>query len=128
MTIVLRKIEGSSLILCLLLQLRPENCLHVAAGVSFRRRENKFKTRKVYCSAEAPPPAWPGRAVAEQCKKRWSGPKPISIVGSTGSIGTQVGITPSIKEIFSFLSAVDLPWWIKKSFAYNMMALYSVFF
>ncbi|KAF3782012.1 1-deoxy-D-xylulose 5-phosphate reductoisomerase [Nymphaea thermarum] len=57
--------------------------------VSFKRRENKFRTRRVYCSAQAPPPAWPGRAVAEQSQKKWSGPKPISIVGSTGSIGTQ---------------------------------------
>ncbi|KAF9625538.1 hypothetical protein IFM89_023849 [Coptis chinensis] len=34
-------------------------------------------------------PAWPGRAVAEQGRKVLDGPKPISIVGSTGSIGTQ---------------------------------------
>jgi len=36
------------------------------------------------------PSAWPGRAVAEDVKVR-SGPKPISLIGSTGSIGTQVG-------------------------------------
>lgn len=35
------------------------------------------------------PSAWPGRAVAEEVKTR-SGPKPISLIGSTGSIGTQV--------------------------------------
>lgn len=39
---------------------------------------------------QAPPPAWPGRAVAEPGRRSWDGPKPISIVGSTGSIGTQV--------------------------------------
>ena len=39
---------------------------------------------------QGPPPAWPGRAVAEPGRKSWDGPKPISIVGSTGSIGTQV--------------------------------------
>lgn len=39
---------------------------------------------------QAPPPAWPGRAVAEPGRRLWDGPKPISIVGSTGSIGTQV--------------------------------------
>lgn len=36
------------------------------------------------------PSAWPGRAVAEDVKIR-SGAKPISLIGSTGSIGTQVG-------------------------------------
>ncbi|KAG6505042.1 hypothetical protein ZIOFF_037390 [Zingiber officinale] len=38
---------------------------------------------------QGPPPAWPGQAVAEPGRKSWDGPKPISIVGSTGSIGTQ---------------------------------------
>jgi 1-deoxy-D-xylulose-5-phosphate reductoisomerase len=46
--------------------------------------------RKVSCSAQAPPPAWPGRAVLEPGRRTYDGPKPISIVGSTGSIGTQV--------------------------------------
>ncbi|XP_042395312.1 1-deoxy-D-xylulose 5-phosphate reductoisomerase, chloroplastic-like [Zingiber officinale] len=42
------------------------------------------------CSMQqGPPPAWPGQAVAEPGRKSWDGPKPISIVGSTGSIGTQ---------------------------------------
>ena len=31
-----------------------------------------------------------GRAVLEQGSKTWAGPKTISIVGCTGSIGTQV--------------------------------------
>lgn len=39
---------------------------------------------------QQPPPAWPGRAVPEPPRQAWDGPKPISIVGSTGSIGTQV--------------------------------------
>jgi 1-deoxy-D-xylulose-5-phosphate reductoisomerase len=47
------------------------------------------RSRGVHCSAETPPPAWPGRAVPEKNIKTWDGPKPISIVGSTGSIGTQ---------------------------------------
>ncbi|VAH70516.1 unnamed protein product [Triticum turgidum subsp. durum] len=38
---------------------------------------------------QGPPPAWPGRAVIEPERRSWEGPKPISIVGSTGSIGTQ---------------------------------------
>ncbi|XP_074316907.1 1-deoxy-D-xylulose 5-phosphate reductoisomerase, chloroplastic [Silene latifolia] len=62
-------------------------------GFSWRRKDSKqtFNGR-ICCSAQsvqAPPPAWPGRAVAETNSKTWSGPKPISIVGSTGSIGTQ---------------------------------------
>ena len=46
--------------------------------------------KRINCSAQPPPPAWPGRAVAEPGRKTWDGPKPISVVGSTGSIGTQV--------------------------------------
>ncbi|KAG9153195.1 hypothetical protein Leryth_020602 [Lithospermum erythrorhizon] len=45
--------------------------------------------KRVQCSAQTPPPAWPGRAIEERGRKSWDGPKPISIVGSTGSIGTQ---------------------------------------
>nr|AFK73395.1 2-C-methyl-D-erythritol 4-phosphate synthase [Plagiochasma appendiculatum]AFM78686.1 1-deoxy-D-xylulose-5-phosphate reductoisomerase [Plagiochasma appendiculatum] len=45
--------------------------------------------RGVQCSANGPPPAWPGRAVDEGVKKNYTGPKPISLIGSTGSIGTQ---------------------------------------
>jgi hypothetical protein len=58
-----------------------------------KRKENG---RKVYCSVQSsssgsgPPPAWPGRAIPELANKTWEGPKPISIVGCTGSIGTQV--------------------------------------
>ena len=53
-----------------------------------KRKESR--TRRVHCSAQPPPPAWPGRAVPETNRKSWEGPKPISIIGSTGSIGTQV--------------------------------------
>ena len=36
------------------------------------------------------PPAWPGRAEAPaNAKHSGAGPKPISLIGSTGSIGTQ---------------------------------------
>ncbi|KAF2315940.1 hypothetical protein GH714_040735 [Hevea brasiliensis] len=45
--------------------------------------------KKVQCSAQPPPPAWPGRAFPDLGRKTWDGPKPISVVGSTGSIGTQ---------------------------------------
>jgi hypothetical protein len=57
--------------------------------------EMKVSTQSVRCSvhgssssSNGPPPAWPGRAVAEEVVKR-NGPKPISLIGSTGSIGTQ---------------------------------------
>ncbi|TXG50277.1 hypothetical protein EZV62_022801 [Acer yangbiense] len=57
---------------------------------SWRRKDSGITVgRIVRCSAQPPPPAWPGRAVPEQVQKTWDGPKPISIVGSTGSIGTQ---------------------------------------
>ncbi|WVZ12258.1 hypothetical protein V8G54_016788 [Vigna mungo] len=67
------------------------NCLSAKfpGGFAFKR---KAGGRRVNCSLQAsppPPPAWPGRAYPEQVGKTWEGPKPISIVGSTGSIGTQ---------------------------------------
>nr|QBZ39495.1 1-deoxy-D-xylulose 5-phosphate reductoisomerase [Santalum album]QBZ39497.1 1-deoxy-D-xylulose 5-phosphate reductoisomerase precursor [Santalum album] len=49
--------------------------------------EETFR-RILCCSAQPIPSAWPGRALPEGSKS-WDGPKPISIVGSTGSIGTQ---------------------------------------
>nr|DAD30936.1 TPA_asm: hypothetical protein HUJ06_009787 [Nelumbo nucifera] len=60
-------------------------------GFTLKRKENRVTFgRKAHCSAQAPPPpAWPGRAVPEPGRKSWDGPKPISIIGSTGSIGTQ---------------------------------------
>ncbi|RDY02900.1 1-deoxy-D-xylulose 5-phosphate reductoisomerase, chloroplastic, partial [Mucuna pruriens] len=59
-------------------------------GFAFKRKEcGAASGRRVYCSAQPPPPAWPGRAVSEAGRKTWDGPKPISIVGCTGSIGTQ---------------------------------------
>ena len=60
-----------------------------SGGFAFKKKECG---RRVSCSVKAPPPppAWPGRAFPEQVGKTWEGPKPISIVGSTGSIGTQV--------------------------------------
>ncbi len=39
--------------------------------------------------ANGVPSAWPGRAVGGEVVER-NGPKPISLLGSTGSIGTQV--------------------------------------
>lgn len=62
---------------------------HCAVGAS---KKASFRTKLAHgvrCSATNVPPAWPGRAVPEAAKKR-DGPKPISLIGSTGSIGTQV--------------------------------------
>ncbi|CAI0398632.1 unnamed protein product [Linum tenue] len=58
-------------------------------GFSLKRKENGG--RGIQCSVHQsqPPPAWPGTALPEPGRKTWDGPKPISIVGSTGSIGTQ---------------------------------------
>lgn len=60
-----------------------------------RRKEfqkNVNLVTKCNLSADSVPPAWPGRAVTPETWHSWeSGPKPISLVGSTGSIGTQVG-------------------------------------
>lgn len=60
--------------------------------VGFCTKQKKVTTssRRVFGSLQQPPaPAWPGRAVPDPGRKSWDGPKPISIVGSTGSIGTQ---------------------------------------
>ncbi|XP_055826222.1 1-deoxy-D-xylulose 5-phosphate reductoisomerase, chloroplastic [Solanum dulcamara] len=67
------------------------NHLKFSGGLSIRRKEcSGTFAKKVQCSAQPPPrPAWSGRAVAEPGRQSWDGPKPISIVGSTGSIGTQ---------------------------------------
>lgn len=56
-------------------------------------------TPGVRCMGAEVPPAWPGRAVAEEVKIR-NGPKPISLIGSTGSIGTQVGYVRLAKNSF----------------------------
>ncbi|KAJ8553777.1 hypothetical protein K7X08_024455 [Anisodus acutangulus] len=67
------------------------NHLNYQGGLLMKRKESSGTfAKRVQCSAQPPPPpAWPGRAVAEPGRQSWDGPKPISIVGSTGSIGTQ---------------------------------------
>ncbi|KAK9108074.1 hypothetical protein Syun_024085 [Stephania yunnanensis] len=66
------------------------NLFHSKGGCIVKRKEKGGLLGKgVRCSVQAPPPAWPGRAFPELGRKVWDGPKPISIVGSTGSIGTQ---------------------------------------
>ncbi|KAF7825848.1 1-deoxy-D-xylulose 5-phosphate reductoisomerase, chloroplastic-like [Senna tora] len=44
---------------------------------------------RFYCLVQSPPPAWPGRAIPDFETQKWNPPKPITILGSTGSIGTQ---------------------------------------
>ena len=53
------------------------------------RLSNRLRTCETRCSSV--PPAWPGRVVAPARPKHDAalGPKPISLIGSTGSIGTQ---------------------------------------
>ncbi|KAK9108073.1 hypothetical protein Syun_024084 [Stephania yunnanensis] len=66
------------------------NLFHSKGGCIVKRKEKGGLFGKgVRCSVQAPPPAWPGRAFPELGRKVWDGPEPISIVGSTGSIGTQ---------------------------------------
>lgn len=66
------------------------NPLKFQGGFAFKRKESRCTVaQRVHCSAQTPPPAWPGRAVPETGRKTWEGPKPISVIGSTGSIGTQ---------------------------------------
>lgn len=64
----------------------------ILAGFGYKRKDFGVAFgKRIQCSAaQTPPPAWPGTAVVEPGRKTWDGPKPISIVGSTGSIGTQV--------------------------------------
>ena len=56
------------------------------------RAAPRAAARSVRAAAHAAnvPPAWPGRAVLPtDHKAKRVGPKPISLIGSTGSIGTQ---------------------------------------
>ncbi|KAF3551541.1 hypothetical protein DY000_02006020 [Brassica cretica] len=96
----------------------------VTGGCSLRKRNQgrSFGKGVVKCSVEVqqqqqqqPPPAWPGRAIPEPPRQSWDGPKPISIVGSTGSIGTQVlyhyssSIAWIIRTLFCFFAYSDWP-------------------
>ena len=53
-------------------------------------RSRRHTAPRAVVAAVVVPPAWPGRADAPaDAKRSWTGPKPISLIGSTGSIGTQ---------------------------------------
>ncbi|KAL8042022.1 hypothetical protein ABFX02_09G022900 [Erythranthe guttata] len=82
------------------------NLLKFPGVFSLKRKENgSTPAKQVRCSAAAPPPAWPGRAVAEPDRKKWDSPKPISIIGSTGSIGTQtLGIVAENPDKFNVIA------------------------
>ncbi|KAF3512719.1 hypothetical protein F2Q69_00005103 [Brassica cretica] len=88
--------SAESISLCFLDTSRFTQTPKLPGGCSLRKRNQgrSFGKGVVKCSVEVqqqqqPPPAWPGRAVPEPPRQSWDGPKPISIVGSTGSIGTQ---------------------------------------
>ncbi|RRT67178.1 hypothetical protein B296_00039505, partial [Ensete ventricosum] len=74
--------------------LSPAQSLSTFPSVGFhlkRKEKGTVLLRQTSCSMQqAPQPAWLGRAVAEPGHKSWDVPKPISIIGSTGSVGTQV--------------------------------------
>lgn len=76
-----------------------------AVDFSYKRRERRtISSKRTCCSIQQnPPPAWPGRAVPEPGRKSWDGPKPLSIVGSTGSIGTQVQIVSKNYHVLNSL-------------------------
>ncbi|KMZ69439.1 1-deoxy-D-xylulose-5-phosphate reductoisomerase [Zostera marina] len=61
-------------------------------GLDLRKNDKRtWSSAGIPCCSmqQSPPPAWPGRAVVEPGHTSWDSPKPIAIVGSTGSIGTQ---------------------------------------
>ncbi|KAF5796737.1 putative 1-deoxy-D-xylulose-5-phosphate reductoisomerase [Helianthus annuus] len=63
-------------------------------GFSLKRKNVKVTIGKgIRCSATpSVPPAWPGTVPVDDLTKAtvtWDGPKPISIIGSTGSIGSK---------------------------------------
>ncbi|GBF99000.1 1-deoxy-D-xylulose 5-phosphate reductoisomerase [Raphidocelis subcapitata] len=57
-----------------------------ASGVRVQRSRGRLNVSAKQYSG--PPPAWPKRVVVPEVKPR-DGPKPFSVLGSTGSIGTQ---------------------------------------
>ncbi|XP_019435386.1 PREDICTED: 1-deoxy-D-xylulose 5-phosphate reductoisomerase, chloroplastic-like isoform X2 [Lupinus angustifolius] len=61
------------------------NTITKLSGIKRKDYENGIE-RRVYCSIQ---PAWAGTAIPDPNLKIWDGPKPITILGSTGSIGTQ---------------------------------------
>lgn len=81
----------------------------ILGGFSFKRKDVKVVIGKgVRCSAQpSPPPAWPGTALVDPGTKNWNGPKPISIVGSTGSIGTQVNFIKHLAGV----EKMHIIWW-----------------
>eukprot|EP00899_Mesostigma_viride_P020104 jgi/Mesvir1/28095/Mv04682-RA.1 len=85
-------------------------------GTQFAAKSSKgsaqrgVRPHRLSCVAKAdegkwyPPPAWPGYVPVEPVKKR-SGPKPIALIGSTGSIGTQtLDICEEYKDRFTVVA------------------------
>lgn len=60
---------------------------HAVQGLGKRRATRRSAGHVT--RAAAPPPAWPGRAPVPESIKKPDGPKKFSLLGSTGSIGTQ---------------------------------------
>lgn len=81
---------------------------HSKVGIPSKRMERGIvQATRTSCSLQqGPPPAWPGRAVPEPGYGwSWDKPKPIAIVGSTGSIGTQtLGIIDEKSDKFKVVA------------------------
>ncbi|KAJ8449102.1 hypothetical protein Cgig2_004157 [Carnegiea gigantea] len=74
-------------------------------ALSPKRKTRVQTSARISCSAEQPPPAWPGRAVADPDHKMWEAQKPIAVIGSTGSIGTQtLGIVAEHSDKFKIVA------------------------
>ncbi|GJW75789.1 1-deoxy-D-xylulose-5-phosphate reductoisomerase, partial [Tanacetum coccineum] len=65
------------------------NLFKLQGRLSLKRKDSKLNGIQCSAAASMPPPTWRGTALVQLGTKNWSGPKPISIIGSTGSIGTQ---------------------------------------
>eukprot|EP00249_Psilotum_nudum_P020817 c27857_g2_i1 orf=345-1784(+) len=66
--------------------------MRLATELKFQGSNHSVTMKKQYVGVQCrvgPPPAWPGQAVVEEKKRARDGPKPLSLIGSTGSIGTQ---------------------------------------
>ncbi|KAK7304538.1 hypothetical protein VNO77_42419 [Canavalia gladiata] len=70
---------------------------------SLKRKDcDIIRERRVYCS-QSTAPAWPGTAIPEPSDlKAWDGPKPICVLGSTGSIGTSLILKFTLNIVAEF--------------------------
>eukprot|EP00891_Asterochloris_glomerata_P005010 jgi/Astpho2/5010/Aster-05944 len=65
------------------------NSAQNSCGCSYRLLRRHRRRSAVRAAAQGPPPAWPGRAIIKEDTSKLKLPKKFSLLGSTGSIGTQ---------------------------------------